>query len=491
MSRKTAITVTGLLLALFSSINAQTSNVAYFMNLPQSNFLNPALETPTRFYIGLPVLTGVSAGLDNNFLTLKDIFTPGLKADSIFSFQNPNFSLKNLASKLNRNNTISAQADVQLLGIGFPVGKNFSVSIDVSDRFTSKVLFPRSLLDLYLAGGSDLIGQTIDISNMNVKGQFFRSYGAGFSGEIIPNLRIGARLNLLSGIGSLSFDDQSFTLKVNNDLSQTVTANATMETSGNEELSKLSSASGIGGFLHDYMGIPLKNPGFSIDFGGEYKFGKMASVSFSVRDLGFIKWKSDLQAWNANGTFTLPGITLQDVQNQTFSIDKMFNSLVDSVKSGFKPVTSPSPFTTYLPTDITLGASFSPLKFISFGVLSVSKIYAGSTSESVMVSANTHLGQVFSASVAYSMENNSYNNLGVGLSVTAGVAQIYLIADKIPMQWDKVYISKSGSTDYTGIPLPNNFNTVNFQFGVNIIFGKRVTQKRDKPMLQSDGQPNQ
>ncbi|MGD0583715.1 MAG: DUF5723 family protein [Bacteroidales bacterium] len=491
MRRKATIILTGLLFAMFSSINAQTSNVAYFMNLPQSSYLNPALITSTRFYIGLPVLTGIGAGIDNNFLQLKDIVTPGLKADSIFSFQNPNFSLKNLASKLNKNNTISAQVNIQLLGIGFPVGRNFSVMIDVMDRFTSKVLFPKSLLDLYLTGGSDLIGQTIDISKMNVQGQFFRSYGAGFSGEIIQNLRIGARLNLLSGIGSLSFDDQSFTLKVNNDLSQTVTANATMETSGSEELSKIGSPAGMSGFLHDYIGMPLTNPGFSIDFGAEYNFGKLVTVSFSVRDLGFIKWKSDLQAWNVNGAFTLPGITLQDVQNQSFSIDQMYNSLADSVKSNFKQVASPQPFKTYLPTDITFGASFNPFKFISFGVLSVSKIYAGSTSESLTMSANAHLGQVFSASVAYSMENNSYNNLGVGLSVTAGVAQFYFIVDKIPMQWDKVYIGKSGSTDYTGIPLPNNFNTVNFQLGLNIIFGKRVAPKRDIPMLQSGDQTNQ
>jgi hypothetical protein len=329
---------------------------------------------------------------------------------------------------------------------------------------------------------------------LNTKGQFFREYGVGFSGEIIHNLRIGAEVKLLSGIGSISFDDRKFNLTVNNDLSQTVTADATMETAGRDELNKLTNSNGgsnsKGAFVHDYIGIPLKNPGFGIDFGAVYNLGGMFSFSLSVRDLGFIKWKSDLQAWTANGTFTLPGITLMDVHNQTYSLDKMGSMLADSIKSNFKPESSPSAFTTYLPTDIIAAASITPLKFITLGVLSSSKIYAGSVNEQLTLSANTHIGQVFSASVAYSIANHSYNNLGVGIAVTAGVVQIYLIADKIPMNWKKIYIPK-GSGNYSAVPMPQNFNNINFQFGLNIVFGKPVSKKTDKPMLQSKDNTNQ
>jgi hypothetical protein len=495
MRKKVIISAAVLLLIALNEINAQTSNVAYFMNLPQSHFFNPALKPATRFYIGLPVFSGISLGLQNNFLQVTDIFTPGLKADSVFSFQNPKFDLNRLASKLNKSNTLSAEANAQILGIGFPIGKNFSMIIDVSDRMTTKAMFPGSLLDLYMTGGAGLVDKTMNISDMNAKGQFFREYGVGFSGEIIHNLRIGAKVKLLSGIGSVTLDDRTFSLTVNNDLSQTVNASATLETAGREELSKLfnnnSSSGGVTGFMHDYIGIPLSNPGFSIDFGGVYNIRNLVSLSLSVKDLGFINWKSDLQAWNAEGTFTLPGITLKDVQNQTFSLENMFNSLVDSVQAHFKRVTSPQPFKTYLPTDIIAGASLNPVKFFSLGVLSVSRFYAGTLSETVTLSANTHFAQVFSASAAYSISNNSYNNLGIGLAVTAGFAQIYMIADKIPLTWEKVYFSKSGSSDFTAVPLPKNFNMINFQFGVNIVFGKQVSKKTDKPMLQSDDSTKQ
>ena len=58
------------------------------------------------------------------------------------------------------------------------------------------------------------------------------------------------------------------------------------------------------------------------------------------------------------------------------------------------------------------------------------------------------------------------------------------------MVWEKVYIPK-GSGNYSAVPLPQNFNTLNFQFGVNIVFGKPVTQKTDKPVLQSKDETNQ
>ncbi len=484
MRRKLLSAVTGLLIVVSSGLKAQVSNVAYFMNIPQAHFLNPALKPQTRFYIGLPVISGVSTGEQSNFLTTSTLFTPGIKADSIFSFQNPNFDLKKIAAKLQKRNMLEFDANVQLLGIGFPVGKNFSVMIDVNDRFTAKAVIPKELLNVYIQGGAAFMNQTMNLSNINVKGQLFREYGLGFSGEIIHNLRIGAKVKLISGIGSLSFDDSRFDLKVNSDLSQTVTADATLENAGQEELKKLTSSGGGSQIIHNYLGLPLRNPGFGIDFGAIYNLGSMFSFSFSVKDLGFIKWKDDLQAWTARGSFNLPGITLADVHNQTFSLDKMYSSLSDSIKSNFKPVVSTKAFTTALPTDIIAGASITPLKFITLGILSVSRVYAGSVSEQLTMSANAHVGRVLSASLAYTMANNSYNNLGAGLAITAGVAQIYLIADKIPMVWQKIYVPK-GSGNYSAVPLPENFNTLSFQLGVNIVFGKPVTQKTDKPMLQS------
>jgi hypothetical protein len=488
MKRRLIAVFAGLILTVSGTLFSQTSSVAYYLNIPQSHFLNPALKPSNRFYIGLPGISGVNVSIGENFLTLTDIFIPGVKSDSIFSFQNPNFDLKNLVSKMPSKSNIMAEGNVQLLGLGFPVGKNFSVTIDVNDRFTSKILFPKSFLDLYFAGAADLVGKTVNITDLNVQGMYFREYGVGFSGEVIPNLRIGARFKVLSGITSISFDNKAFSLTINNDLSQAVSANATMQMAGYDDVNKVFSQ---GNVAKNYFTMPLNNPGYGLDFGAEYSLGRILHFSLAVKDLGSITWKNNLQAWKANSSFTLPGVTLQDVQNQSVSVDDMFSNLVDSIKANFREVTTPSTFKTALPTQIIAGASFTPIKLISIGVLSVSKMYGGSMNEALTLSANLHLGQAFSATAAYTMANRTYDNLGFGLAVKAGAAQIYLIADKIPVAWDKIYMKKSGSSDYKAIPLPKNFNTVTLQFGVNIVFGKTAERKHDKPSVQPAETKNQ
>jgi hypothetical protein len=495
MGRKAIISAAALILLLANSAYTQMSRVTYFMKIPQNHLLNPAIKPANRFFIGLPVLSGFNASLGNNFLELSDILTPGLKADSIISFQNPNFDLAALAAKLKDKNTISAEAGIQVLGLGFPVGKNYGIFIDITDRFTGKFLFPKELLDLYFMGPADFADKTLNLSEINLTAQYFREYGLGFSGNVTKNLRVGARVKLLSGIASMSFDNRAFSLKVNPDLSQTVTADAMMDVSGKETIAEIfgnnnfifkSDSAGkadILGFAGDYLKNPVSNSGLGLDIGITYNLGKLLTLSASVTDFGFINWKDDLKSWNANGTFSLPGITFEDVVNQTFSIDDMIGRLRDSIKSNFEEVASPQRFKTYLPTGIIAGASINLLPVISFGVLSESRIYAGSLKQSFILSGNVYAGRTFSGSLTYTVANYSYDNLGIGIAFKAGFAQIYIIADKIPLSWDKVYFPKSGSSDYFGIPMPSHLNVLSLQMGMNIAFGKPVTKKIDKPML--------
>jgi hypothetical protein len=332
---------------------------------------------------------------------------------------------------------------------------------------------------------------------MNIKGQYFREYGLGFSKNITNNLRIGAKAKLLSGIASISLDNRSFTLKVNNDFSQSVTADASLDVSGKEAFQRIFNDNNflippldstrnadIKGFALDYLKCPVLNRGVSFDFGFVYNLGKLVTFSASVTDLGLINWGKDYKSYNANSNFNMKGITLEDVVNKTYSIDDMVNSLVDSIKSNFIENPSPQPYKTYLPTSISAGVSLNPLPVLSIGLLSNSKLYNGTVKESFTVSANAYLGRILSASMSYTAANYSYNNLGFGLAFKAGIAQIYVIADKIPFDWEKVYIEKKkDSGNYFSFPVPQNMNLFSLEVGLNIVFGKPVKKVNDKPMV--------
>jgi hypothetical protein len=97
--------------------------------------------------------------------------------------------------------------------------------------------------------------------------------------------------------------------------------------------------------------------------------------------------------------------------------------------------------------------------------------------EALTVSANLNLGNALSTSISYSAENYSYNNLGAGLAFRLGLLQFYLIADKIPVEWNKI-VSNNSTT-----PLPDNWNTINLRLGLNLAFGNKGKKKNDKPML--------
>lgn len=494
MKRIKGSIIAAFLLFLFEGIYGQSNMITYYMKIPQNHFLNPAIKPSDRFYIGIPVLTGINAGIGNNFIGLNDLFINGS-----FVFDSPDYTITDLqkfTDNLKENNTFSTDASIQLLGLGLSFGKDLYLFLDVTDRFTAKSVVSKNLLSLYISGYDGFRDQTLNLSGLNIKGQFFREYGLGFSKNISNNLRIGAKVKVISGIGSISLDNRKFTIKVNNDLSTDMTLDATMDVSGKETINKIFTQNNFlfkkadtlktnfGGFLGDYLKKPLSNTGLGLDVGIVYNIGRLLTLSASVTDLGYINWKNDLKSYKANNNFGLVGITLEDVVNQTFSIDNMINSLKDTIKMNFVKDTDLQPFTTYLPASITIGASINPLKAISLGIISNTRFYAGHVKESVTLSGNAYIGRVVSASMSYTIANYSYNNLGFGLAFKTGaVAQIYFIADKIPLSWGKVDLKKSGGTGITTIPFPTNFNMLNLQIGFNIAFGKPVTVKIDKPML--------
>ncbi|MCX6330731.1 MAG: DUF5723 family protein [Bacteroidia bacterium] len=493
MTGKTKYFLMMLITAVCLDATSQNSQVLYYMKLPQNHLLNPAIRPSDKFYIGLPVITGINTEFGNNFLQVSDILPSGTKINSLF-FKTLN--LNKLAGKLRDRNTITTDESIQLLGLGLSFGKDLYIFLDVVDKINAKTILPRDLLELYLTEPPDFIGKTFDLSMMNMQTQYYREYGLGFSKNVTKNLRIGAKVKLLSGIASASLDNKSLTMKVNSDFSQAINADTYLNVSGKETLQRIftynhilghpdSTDNGdLKGFAFDYLKIPVSNVGAALDIGAVYNLGKFFTFSASVTDLGFINWKHDLKSYYSKDTIHLTDLTLKEaVNNPDYDIKNFIHALVDTIRRSFKD-TIPKSFRTYLPTGISAGVSINLLPVISLGVLSNTKFYAGTVRESVTLSANAYLGRILSASVSYTIANYSYNNLGFGLAFKTGsIVQFYVIADKIPLNWGKVYIEKGHSGDYLPIPEPQSMNLFNLSIGMNIVFGKPVTKKTDRPMI--------
>jgi hypothetical protein len=470
-----------------SNAYAQNSQVLYFMNLPQNHLINPALRPSSSVYIGLPVISGINLNVNNNYVNFSDIIIKGQPKDSLISFLHPDYNTDKFLSRINDRNFLETETMIQLFGVGFSLGRDSYFFLDINERIEGNVVLPGDLFRLALKGNKEFVGKTIDFSSMRGDLKYYREFGVGFSRNFTDRLRIGIKGKLLFGLAAVSIDNKSLGITVNEDYSHTLEANMGVNISGplnvymdsNNNInnvafdkSRFKTSAGRADFFSGE-----KNVGLGLDIGATYDLTERIVLSASVTNLGFIRWGKDLTNLKADNHFEFSGLNMLDVVNGTKTLNEVGTDMLDSLKNAFVVSSSKAPFTTYLPFGISFAGSYSVTKFFSVGILSYTRIISKQIREAVTMSANLNLGNAFSTSISYTAENHRYDNLGAGLAFRAGVLQFYLLSDRIPIVWNKIKDDKSN------LIIPANWNTFNLRLGMNVVFGNRVKEKNDKPMV--------
>jgi len=474
-----------LLLLLTSAITgnsvAQTSQALYFMNLPQRNTLNPALQYTGRTYVGLPGISDISVRVDNNFLSISDMFTNGVISDSTFVFLEQGEDLDNFLAGLGTNNSLEPQAGVQLFGLAFTVGDDLRITLNVTERFDANFVLPGELLRLSIGGNESYLGQNIDLSSLRADAKYYHEFGIGASKNVTEKLRVGARVMVLSGVASAYLTNNGISLTVNDDFTYTADANVSLNVSAPVT------------FLKDEEGIidnvrfdedrfeetndaiayfsAMANPGLGFEAGAEYRFNDMFAVSAAITDLGFIKWKRDRSEIYTTTTIQFNGLTIEDVRDESVTFDDLMNWAADSIQKSIELSETPGVYKTYLPLTFTAGFSFTPVKFFTAGVLSQSRFIGKQVHEALTLSGNLNLGNVLSTTVAYTAVNRRYDNLGFGIALRGGCFQLFALIDNVPVKWTDMTV---GGDD---IRLPENINTIHARLGFNLVFGNREKER--------------
>lgn len=488
MIGKKRFTLILIVATLFANASAQNSQVLYNMNLPQNHLLNPALRPSNSLYIGLPALSGINLNANNNFVNFSDIFMNGGVGDSVITFLHPDYDTDDFLAKIKDKNSIEPQASVQLFGLGFSVGNDSYIFLDINERIEGNLVLPEDVIRLGLEGNEGFVGNQIDLSSLRGDMKYYHEVGLGFSKNITDRLRIGVKGKLLFGVAAVSIDNRALGITVNDDYSHTLDADLTVNMSAPVSVyisaennidsiafddSRFDSFKGVSEFI---MG--KKNTGLGIDIGATYDLNDRIVLSAALTDFGYIKWKKDVTNLQARSQFHFSGLNMTDVINGSKTIDELGEEMLDSLKNSFGVADSNDPFTTWLPFGLTLGGSYAVTDNFSLGLLSYSRFIGKQVRESVTLSANVNISNAFSTSLAYTMSNHRYDNLGAGLAFRAGIAQFYMMSDRIPFMWNKI-IKEDGRS----FPLPASWNAVNLRLGMNLTFGNRVKKKDDKPMV--------
>lgn len=481
---KKFIIVSVLICLVIDFTYAQDSQTLYYLNsVPQSTFMNPAIQPKCNFFLGLPVVSSLQIGVGNNHLALTDVIMKHPTEDSLITFLHPDaeFNKSDFLAKLDNNNFFYQDFSTDILSFGFRTG-SWYFTVNISEKFNTTINYPKDLIILALEGNESFINGNSDLSYLGVNSNFYREYGLGISKQINQNLSIGGRIKVLFGHANVSsdFDANKLNMYSSRD-SIYLDADATVYTAS-PLVATTNDAGNFNGFeLPTYMensetdslidwALTHENMGFGIDLGIYYRPIERLSLSLSLIDFGYINWDvKNVTKLDLTGNYAFKGIDLSNEVGSDNSDSDPFEDMTDSLENSFTVSNTAESYRTTLGTKIYAGASFNVSRKFDLSFLSRSYFYNNNLNQAFTFSANVRPFNGLAASLSYSIMNGSYNNIGFGLVLGGAPFQIYVISD-------------NASAALWG----HKTTSANFRFGFNINFGCKQKKKHaDTPLLQS------
>jgi hypothetical protein len=444
------------LFLITKGVQAQLSQTIYFMDrLPQSSLVNPAFQHSHNFHLLLPGVSSFNVNAGTNFARYKNVVFNHPAHESPITFLHPDANPADFTSNLRKRNIVFSDLHTNILSTGFRAGRSF-IGFNVSERFTGRTSMPEDLLKIAIEGGHQYIGRTINLSNVEIDFYHFREYAASWSYRANEALTIGIRSKVLFGkfnlsavSNDLSLSPEEGIIKLRTDLSLNMSGPIIVlrDSEGN--------INGIDLLYNhdDYDPLDFvfnrKNSGFAVDLGATYSIMERARLYASITDIGFINWKHDLYNFSLDG----------DMEIEWTDLSTLFDSgldegLLDTVNSRFTLNEASRSYRNWLPGKMYIGGTYDLTSSLNLGILGRSIMQRGNIRQALTVSANANAGRMLSASMSYSVMNNSYNNLGVGLALRGGGFQLYIISDNLNLAF-----YRAGSSN------------VNVWFGLNIVIG--------------------
>lgn len=457
-------------------LHSQISQTLFFMDrLPQSSLLNPAYQHAHSFHIGLSAISSFNVNAKTSFVSFNDMFFKHSGQDSLISFLHPDADTDDFISKLRKRNIVSTDLHLNLLSFGIRVDRHF-FSFNISERASLRATLPGDLLLTALRGNEQFVGKTADFSDIGADLNYFREFAAGYSFSVDEKLNVGGRAKLLFGKANISFSDTDITLytdpenynmRLKSDITMNFSMPVTLIKDQDGNISDVSPHFDQDDYNPLDFVFNTGNAGFAVDLGATYRIIEPVTLYASITDLGFISWKSDVYNFSVDGEYEFDGIDLSSAFDYADDSDPAGN-LMDSLSNIFGISDSRNGYRRGLPARLFLGGSYDLHPLVSVGLLSRSEIYQGRLEQAVTLSANSNIGRWLSASVSYSMMNNSYNNFGMGISLRGGGFQFYVISDNLASSF-----------------MPGRTRSANIWFGLNLVFGHRKSKYSEASELRN------
>jgi hypothetical protein len=446
-------------------LQAQPNTLYFMRGIPQTKDINPARPgILSGFYFSMPLFSKLDLAANTNNWSYNDLIHrgTGTRVDSLV------VDVNEFRESIGNKNFVYESAALTVLEGGYKNGKNF-YSVSLSEREFTEFFFSNNLVDLIKSGNYPYVGETYYSGNFGLGAQHYREFAFNYSRDVTKKLTIGVAGKILLGIAAVQTNGLNLraTSPTNGeylDVSATGRVNISApvdfkyDAQGNIQSVKSLPNYNISDYLNN-----LKNPGIAVDLGFAYHVNMKTEISASIIDLGMIGWKSKVTRLTEHGHFLYRGINIVDpTQNPPVisKVSSVFKQLNDSLAAAFRPDTTGNNFATLLPVKVYFGIDYQLTDVISLSGLSRIRIINNAVHTSMTASANAILWERLSLSASYSVMESTFDNLGLGIGIRAGVFQLYTVADNL---FSPFYPSKA--------------RNMNLRIGINFIFDGKSSEK--------------
>lgn len=440
-------------------ISAQTNFVLHnFMGVPQNYLTNPAIENPSRLVIGFPGLSSVYVGISSTINFTSDYLAEDpLTGDRTFQFDE-------LVRSLDDDNGFNLNLQQDIMYAGFSIPKGF-ISFGIGANIDAGINLDKELLELVEFGNDDdrFMNNTVDLSDMDFNMSAYLQYHLGLSLQLTDKLTVGGRLKYLIGLASINFEKFDATITTQSDLETDFSVQAEADILINAAFYGAPTLLGTIDMDNfdplEYL-FDSKNNGVAVDLGVQYLLNERVKFNASLIDFGFIEWKTDVVNFTVpNASFSFDGVDLGNVGAE--GEDPSFEEILDTLEVRFGFVESNKNYRTTLATKYYLGGSYK-LDAKSFvDILFWGQSIGGELHSAISLGISRQFGNAFGVKANYAIIQNSYANLGLGLSLKLGGVQFYLLSDNVLLAFD---------------PYGNNHSRTGIRFGLNFNLAKRSPQ---------------
>ncbi|MBN1118085.1 MAG: hypothetical protein JXA77_12815 [Bacteroidales bacterium] len=427
--------------------NSQQNHSLYFMHqVPESNLLNPAVPLSCKWYVGLPVLSSTHLNYANSALTFRQLF-PKSETGAYIA------DIDGLVKQLRWRNYIGTEIHTQLFALGYRPG-DYSFMFSVTEKNNLSLIVPKKIVRLLWGGNTQFEGESTGLKGTGVYFNHYREYALSVSKFSGSGVYFGARAKLLFGKLNVATrntsidlftDPTSFNLNFTGDLLAHSSLPLVIDTTG-DILDNVS--------YNEEVNIPdlilnRKNPGFGIDLGIIYPYSNNLELSASIIDLGFIRWRSNLNSMEGEGSFFYDGPWGDTVNTESYLRD-----IAGNLRDSLDLTISQTNYTSFLPARLIGGVKYHYSNKLSFGLQGEALFYRTKIIPSTTISAMYNPFDYLGLMASYSIQYYSLKSVGAGIVLGRNPVQFYILSDNVP-----------------GMIWPLSARNINLRFGLNILFG--------------------